>query len=172
MGISGTIYKTLFLLHLLAIIVGFGSSFVYPMLAAKTKDLEPKERYAVNHAAFSVSKFLTSYPLYAAGLFGLLLIPASDETWKFSQAWISTAFLLYVLVLLVAVFLHGPNLKAMDELGAKLAAGQVTPPKGDGPPKEVREMTERASKAGMYGGVLHVFFLLLMLDMIFKPGMI
>ena len=166
-----TLYKIFFLLHLLTIIVGFGSSFVYPVLAAKTKDLDPKERFAVNHAAYSVSKYLTSYPLYAAGLFGVLLVPTSEEAWKFSQTWVSTAFLLYVLALLVAIFLHGPNLKAMDELGAKLAAGKVTPPKGEGPPKEVKEMDERASRAGMYGGMLHLFFFLLMLDMIFKPGL-
>lgn len=166
-----TLYKILFLLHLLAVIVGFGSSFVYPMLAAKTKDLDPKERYAVNHTAFSVSKYLTSYPIYAAGVFGILLIPASEESWKFSQTWVSVAFLLYVLALLVATFLHMPNLKAMDELGGRLAAGKITPPKGEGPPKEVKEMEERASRAGMYGGMLHLLFLLLMLDMIFKPGL-
>lgn len=166
-----TLYKILFLLHLLAIIVGFGSSFVYPMLAAKTKDLDPKERYAVNHTAYGVSKYLTSYPIYAAGLFGILLIPTSEQAWKFSQTWISVAFLLYILALLVAIFLHQPNLKAMDELGGRLAAGQVSAPKGEGPPKEVKEMEERASRAGMYGGVLHLLFLLLMLDMIFKPGL-
>ena len=166
-----TIYKILLLLHLLAVIVGFGSSFVYPVLAAKTKVLDPKERYAVNHTAFSVSKFLTTYPLYAAGALGILLVVTSEESWKFSQAWVSSAFFLYILALLVAVFLHGPNLKAMDELCGRLAAGQITPPKGEGPPKEVKEMEERASRAGMYGGLLHLFFLLLMLDMVFKPGL-
>jgi len=166
------LYQLLFLLHLTAVIVGFGSSFVYPVLAARSRKLPPKEAYAVNHTAFSVSRYLTTYPIYAAGFFGLTLIFASENSQElFKQRWVSIAFFLFILAVLVELFLFYPNAKAMDALSEKLA--NATPgAQGEpgGKPKEVAEIEERGSRASMYGGILHLFFLLLMIDMIWKPG--
>jgi hypothetical protein len=160
------VYNLLFFLHIACIVVGFGSSFVYPVLAVKARELSPKEAFAINHAAFSSSKFLTSYPIYAAGFFGLCLIFASEEVWTFKQTWISLALLMFIIAVAIATFLHMPNLKAMDALGEKLANAE---PKAGGPPKELAELQERGQKAAMYGGILHLLWLLLMLDMVFKP---
>ena len=166
------LYQVLFLLHLTAVIVGFGSAFVYPVLASKARKLGPKEAYAVNHTAFSISRYLTTYPIYAAGAFGLALVFASENAEVlFKQRWISIAFFLFILAVLVELFLFYPNAKAMDALAEKLAnatPGQDGEPAGK--PKEVAELEERGSKAGMYGGMLHLFFFLLMIDMIWKPG--
>lgn len=169
MGYGTFPYQVVYLIHLACIVVGFGSSFVYPVLAARSRNLSPREAYAVNHTALEISPYLTSYPIYGAGAAGLLLIILSDQVFTFSQTWISIAFLVYALAVLVAVFLHSPNLKAMDELQANLvdappgAAGSEAPP-------EVAELQERGQKAAMYGGVLHLFWLILMIDMIWKPG--
>ena len=59
----------------------------------------------------------------------------------------------------------------MDELEEQLVVGSVKAGADGGPPKEVAELGERSSKAAMYGGVLHVIWLLLMIDMIWKPGL-
>lgn len=168
------VYRIVFFLHVLAVIVGFGSSFVYPMLAAASRKLDdPGQKYAINHAALGVSKMITTPVIYAAGALGVLLVLLSGQdgvmTIKFSETWISIALLLFIIAVAVAAGLHVPNLKAMDGLAEKLAAGQATPSKA-GPPKEVLELQERGKKAGMYGGILHLLFLLLLLDMIFKPG--
>ena len=171
MGMDSFTYKFVFLLHLTAVVVGFGSAFVYPMLSSRARKLEPKEAYAVNHAAYGIGRYLTSYPIYAAIVFGILLVVLSDQNFKFSQTWVSVAFVVVICAVLLNVFLHEPNLKAMDALQEKLANGTVTPGK-DGKPKEVTELQERGSRAGMYGGVLHLFFLILMIDMIWKPGLI
>jgi len=166
MGSGGNLYKFVYLLHLITIVVGFGSSFVYPMLAAKARGLSPKEAYAVNHSAFSVSKYLTSYPIYAAGFFGLCLIPLSEGQWTFKQTWVSLALLLYIIALACALFLHLPNLKAMDALAEKMSK---TAPSKTGPPKQLAELQERGQRAAMYGGLMHLLWLLLMIDMVFKP---
>jgi hypothetical protein len=164
------VYHLFLLLHLLAIIVGFGSSFVWPLLAAKARGLDqPPTGYALNKAGFEVSKVLTTPFIWAAGAFGIILV-AIGEGWKFSQTWVSIAFLLFFAAALFALFVHTPNLKAMLSLQERLASGNVTPTQG-GPPAEVAELQARGKRAGMYGGLLHLAFLLLLIDMIWKPGL-
>ena len=169
MGYQTFVYQVVYLIHLACVIIGFGSSFVYPMLAAKARKLPIREAYAINHTALEVSPYLTSYPIYGAGAAGLVLVVLSDKVYSFSQTWISAAFALYILALLVALFLHSPNLKAMDALQAKLVDGPELPA-GSAAPPEVAELEERGQKAAMYGGLLHLFWLALMIDMIWKPG--
>lgn len=169
MGTEAFLYKFVFLLHITLVVVGFGSSFVYGLLAVQARKLEPKESYAVNHAAFSISKYLTTYPIYAAMVCGIILVVLSDKLFTFSQTWVSLAFVLSLVAILVANLLLYPNTKAMDALQEKLASGQVTPGADGGPPKEVAELQERGGKQGMYSGILHLIFLLLMIDMIWKP---
>jgi hypothetical protein len=170
MGYGSFTYQVVYLIHLACIVVGFGSSFVYPVLAVRSRKLAPREAYAVNHLALEVSPYLTSYPIYGAGAAGLLLIVLSDEVFTFSQTWISIAFLVYILAVLLAIFLHAPNLKAMDALQAKLVDAPAGTPGSEAPP-EVAELEERGQKAAMYGGILHLFWLILMIDMIWKPGL-
>lgn len=170
-------YRILFFLHILLAIVGFGSTFVWPALSSQARKLDdPGQRYAITHAGYVLGKPLSSYPIYGVGLTGILLVvfskpgfPGAEPSIKFSETWISIAFLLYFIALAVSIFLHMPNIKAMDELGAKLAAGDVTPQPG-GPPAEVVEIQERGKKAAMFGGILHLLFVLILLDMVFKPG--
>ena len=169
MGYGSFLYQVVYLIHLGCIVVGFGSSFVYPLLAAKARDLPPREAYAINHTALGISKYLTSYPIYAAGAAGVVLVILSDKAISFSDTWISIAFLVFILALLVALFLHTPNLKAMDALQARLLDGPQLPAGSEAPP-EVAELAERGQKAAMYGGLLHLFWLVLMIDMIWKPG--
>jgi hypothetical protein len=97
-----------------------------------------------------------------------VLVGASNE-WKFSQTWVSIAFVLFLIGVGVSLFVHQPNLRAMNALQEKLVSGQATPAQG-GPPAEVAELQARGKRAGMVGGILHLIFLLLVIDMIWKPG--
>jgi len=168
MGFNSFGYKIVVLLHLLTVIVGFGSSFVWPALASKARALSPAEGYAVNHTAFSLGKGLTTYPIYAAGATGLLLVimnQISDGPFTFKDTWISIAIVLFIGAACLAGFLHNPNLAKMDELSARLEAGDVTP-NPNGPPAEVLELQDRGKQAAMYGGILHLLFALLLIDMV------
>jgi arginine exporter protein ArgO len=165
------LYKILLLLHLATVIVGFGSAFVYPVLRSQARRLPANEAHAINHASFAVTASLSTYPTIAAGVFGILLIVTSDEVFKFSQTWVSIAFLLWLLVLAVAFLLHQPNLKAMDALGQRLADGSVTESRTGGEPKEVVELKEREAKAASFSGMMHLLWFLLLIDMIWKPGL-
>lgn len=161
-------YRFLLLLHILFIVVGFGSSFVYPALASRARQLPPPQGYAIGHSSLDVAKFLTTIPIYLAGATGIILVGVS-EAWKFDQEWVTIAFVLFFFGVLFSAFVHAPNLKKMDELQARLVAGEGTPNPGGGPPAEVAELQARGRRAGMTGGILHLTFLLLVIDMIWKP---
>jgi MFS family permease len=171
MGVGGSLYKLVLLLHLSAVVIGFGSNFVYPVLNVRARKLAPKERFAVAHAAYQIERSLTTGPMILAGILGLILVLVSDELWTFSQLWVSVAFLLYFVGTGVSIFLVAPNAKAMDELGARLAQGQITASKSGGAPKEAVELEARAGKAAAFGGIIHLVWFLLMVDMIWKPGL-
>ncbi len=173
MGPDTFIYKLFLLLHLGAAVIGFGSTFVFPVLGSKAKALgptAPKEAYAISHAAHEAGKILATPFIYATGAIGLVLVATSDSVWKFNQLWIEIAVVLFVAAACLAGFLHNPNLKAMDGLSEKLASGQITPNPAGGPPMEVGELAERGQKAGAFGGMLHVLWFLMMIDMVWKPG--
>jgi hypothetical protein len=163
-------YRFLYLLHILFVVVGFGSTFVYAAMARRARALPPAEGHAVGHLSLEVGKGLTTGPIYGAGIVGIVLVAVS-ETFEFSQAWISIAFVLFILGVVLSAFLHTPNLKAMDRLQERLIAGEATPGPEGGPPAEVLELQQRGKRAGMFGGILHLIFLLLVIDMIWKPGL-
>jgi uncharacterized membrane protein len=161
-------YDLLYTLHILAIVIGFGTTFAYPVYARRARQLPPNEGYAITHTSIEVGKILTTYVIWAAGLFGIILVGVSDA-WEFSQTWVSIAFVLFFFGVLFSWFVHSPNLKKMDELQARLVAGDAKPNPGGGPPPEVAELQARGKRAGMTGGILHLVFLLLVIDMIWKP---
>jgi hypothetical protein len=167
-----TIYDFVLFIHIAAAIVGFGSSFVWPALASKARGLGPEKGYVLTHTSLELSKRLTSIPIYVTGGSGVLLILLADRagrSWDFSDPWISIAFVLFFAALGVSLGLHYPNLKKMDALSAALAAGNATPGAQGGPPVEVLELQDRGKQAAMYGGILHLLFVLLLADMIWKP---
>jgi len=170
-GTDTFVFKFFLLLHLLCVIVGFGSTFVYPMFAAGARSLDPAVRGTVGRISLGVSKKITTPFIYAAGAFGIVLVVLSDKVFKFSQAWISVAFVLFIIGILVSTFVHYPNLKAMNALSEKLTSGAASPPAGGGPPPEVAELEARGKRVPMYSGILHLLFLLIMIDMIWKPGL-
>jgi hypothetical protein len=160
-------YRFLFLLHIVFIVVGFGTSFAYPALASRARKLPPVEGHAIGHSTLEINRNVTTYPIWAAGLTGIILVGVSEQ-WKFSQAWVSIAMVLFFAAVLFAWFVHVPNLKKMDALQEELLAG-ATPAGQSGPPPQVAELQARGKRAGMNGGLLHLAFLLLVIDMIWKP---
>lgn len=163
-------YDFLLWLHILLAIVGFGSTFVWPFLAAKSRQLgDPKVGYYVSQMAFDGGKILSGPFIYGVGITGVLILLVGP--WEMSEAWVSIAFAVYLVALGVSLGLHLPNLKAMLGLQEQLATMDGPPPgAAAGPPPQVVELQERGKKAQMYGGILHLLFVLLLLDMVFKPG--
>jgi hypothetical protein len=163
-------WKLLFLLHLLCVTVGFGSTFVYPLLGKIASERTAAEGTVLTDAALYAAKRVTTPVIYAAGFFGLVL--AIVGPYDMGKAWIAIAIVLFAAAVVFAGFVHVPNLVAMNKLSHQLSdAGP--PPAGvapSGPPPQVAQIEARGKRAAMNGGILHLVFLLLMLDMIWKPG--
>lgn len=162
-------YRFLVLLHITAAIIGFGSSFIWPVLATKARRYDPPTGHAINMVSDETSKWFTTYMIFATTIVGVVLVAVSSP-WKFSQTWVWLALVLNIVAILIAEVLHYPNLQAMLAAEGRLAAGSTTPGP-DGTSAEALEIEEREKNAAMYGGILHFMFLLIMIDMIWKPGL-
>jgi hypothetical protein len=157
-------YKLFFLLHLLCVVVGFGSTFVWAALMPRVRKLPPEASLEMSKTVFLLAKRLTTPFTWAAGAFGIGLVILSDKFIKFSDAWISIGFTLFVIGALVAMFVLLPANKKMIDLQEELVA--AAPPAGGGAPPQVAELDATGKRVAAVGGFLHLIFLLLMIDMV------
>lgn len=167
------LYELFFFLHILCAIVGFGSTFVYAMAGPRAgKEGGPVGAWVVRFLV-DASKVLTTPFIYATGAFGVLMVlTAQDDLIQFSDTWISIAFGLFIIGAVMGYLLHknGQEMLAtvaeLEAMGPPPAGG---PPAG-GPPPQVAKMQELGKKQGMLSGISHLVFVLMLLDMVFKPG--
>jgi uncharacterized membrane protein len=141
-------YRVLFLLHILSVLVAFAPAFVWPIVNAQTRRTGEKVPSGIAGLAARNTMTIHGPALVLAGLFGLLMVVTSDEVWTFSQTWVSLAFLVWFALLGVVFGLIFPTEK-------KIAAGD--------------EAAER--KMGMFGGIAHTLLLVMLILMIWKPGL-
>jgi uncharacterized membrane protein len=141
-------YKLVLLLHIFTVLVAFAPAMVWPIVrvqARKRGSALPSDlaaQSAVNEAT------IHGPAVIAAGAFGILLIILSDEVWEFSQVWISIAFVVWFAMLGVVYGLLVPA-------GRKAAAGDAG----------------AEAKLPMFTGFLHILLLVMLVVMIWKPGL-
>lgn len=177
---TDNLYRFLVFLHVLAVIVGFGSTFVYPFTgnyASKHPGLEAK---GISNANMVAGLKVTEPAIYAAGVLGLILVIVGP--YGFDTTWVSLSIALYIAALVFSIFVHQPNLKRMDALVNELAAMGPPPARGDGPlpggpsgpperetggpPPQVIEMEACGKAAARNGGILHLTFAVVLVLMV------
>jgi hypothetical protein len=146
-------YKLLLFLHILSIVVAFAPAFVNPLLDSRLKAEgssladHPRISYILAHNGERVY----GPALVLSGLFGIGMIFSSKthgvQIFEFSQAWVSIAFVLWILLL-------GVVFAGIIPAEKKVADGRV----------------EEAKHVAMYGGIAHLLFFFMLIDMIWKPG--
>jgi cytochrome bd-type quinol oxidase subunit 2 len=109
---DSTGYKIFLLIHVVAVVVAFGGNFVQPMLARAGN---------VADETFAKAALYIQLPaLVVVFVAGMGLIGLSDEAWTFSQTWVSLAFLVsivaIVLQFLVSRAFKGGNAKQVPML--------------------------------------------------------
>jgi hypothetical protein len=167
MGLSSTLYKLIYLLHLGSVITGFGAVMVASFLDARARDLPAGDRRVLVRAVNQLGRAMVTGPVILAGVLGIVLVILSDEAFTFAQMWISIAFLLWFGVLGVWLLLVAPNAKAMEAIGAQLAGGGAAAAGSD----QAAELAARGKRAAAFTGIVHLLWLALMVDMIWKPGL-
>ncbi|UDY37293.1 hypothetical protein [Dermatobacter hominis] len=129
--VDTTGFRILLLIHVLAAVVAFGGNFVQPMLVRGGAD---------NATLGKANKVIQLPSLIILLLAGIGLILTSDEVFKFSQTWVSIAFL----VVIVAIVLQFLVARAYEN-------------------------DNRSIVPGLTGG-LHICLVIALYLMIWKPG--
>ncbi len=96
MGVDGDLYNLVLVLHILAVIIGFGGMFIAGFYGNESRRLPADEGLVVAQATMKVSGQVPTVAVFAVPILGILLVLMSDDVWQFSQAWISLSFLLYI----------------------------------------------------------------------------
>jgi uncharacterized membrane protein len=143
-----TLFKLLFLGHMLSFAVAFAPAIVNPVLQAQLRsdgDLTALQR-VVGHLAGN-SKRIHFPALIALGGFGIAMVLTSDPVFGFDDTWVSLAFLVWLAIAGVVSGVIMPNER-------KLAAGDL----------------EAEKKVAVGGQIATVLTLLMLYLMIWKPG--
>jgi hypothetical protein len=162
-----TVYHLLVVGHLLTVIVGFGSTFVYPLLGAQASKRRGKEGAAISEASLHAGHIVTSPVIIAAAVFGLLLVAFGPYNWD--DRFVMIAIPVVVAAVAFSFLVHLPNLTRMSALANELAAMGPPPAGAAGPPPQAIELEKRGKDAGRNGGILTLAFLVLLVLMVFKP---
>jgi uncharacterized membrane protein len=166
-GISSFAYRLVYLLHILSAIIGFGGVILSGVYAARARKLPPGEALAIMEANTFVAEKVAQIFIYLTAVWGFGLVGLSDEVWKFSQTWVWLSIVLFVIAVGISHGVMRPRIHRMLDLMRAVATRGA--PAG-GPPPEAKEMGAIGQQVGMTGVVLDVFLVVLLVLMIWKPG--
>lgn len=159
MGVDSRLYEFVFALHLLAVVIGFGGTFIATFYGMEAQRRAGRDGTLIADTTMRVTEKVPTMAVYSVPILGILLILLSDDTWKFSEAWVGLSMLLYVAILVIALAVHIPNLRQMIAARSRIDEG--------GPNSGLAAM-ER--KAATFGGILNVLWIIVLFLMVFKPG--
>jgi len=169
-GINTGIFKLVLVLHILSAIVGFGAVLLNGIYGQQARARRGPEGLAITQANFLVSR-IALYFIYAVFVFGVLLVVLSDKVWSFSDSWITTAIVLYVIGIGLTHGLLMPNVRRIIALQEELVA-MGPPPAGAAagqPPPQVVEIEERGRRVGIVSTVLQLNLVVILMLMVWGP---
>ncbi|HEX2048765.1 MAG TPA: DUF2269 family protein [Acidimicrobiales bacterium] len=158
MGVGSNLYDLVLVLHILAAIIGFGGTFIAGFYGAESARRPGGEGLAIAETTMKVTSLAPTMAVYTVPILGILLILLSDDVWQFSDAWISLSFLLYIVILVLALAVQVPNIRKMIELRKGTEGVQTT------------EVERRARTSAVVGGILNLLWVAILFLMVFKPG--
>lgn len=145
--VDETVYHLVYLGHIVAILIAFAPAVIHPLLGARLEKRNDGSLRAFLVEASVLGRKVYGNALVASGLFGILLVLMSDDNYEFSDAWISIAFVLWFAMLGVV---HGMLLPSER----KWADGD----------------DDAGNRVKLAGQIATVLLLLMLVDMIMKPG--
>lgn len=151
-------YSVVLFIHVLAVVVGFGVVFTYPLLDAYARrtrivDLVVLHRFQV---------FLTSRLIQPALLVILIAgIYLATDRWSMGDGWISATFAILIVIGGLAGAVIGPTEKKLLRLAERdLKLGQ----------KPSDDYEREAIKLARFGGLASLLIVVAVFLMVTKPG--
>jgi hypothetical protein len=163
--ISG-FYKFWFLLHIVSVVFGIGTVVLNGLYAQQAQSRPGPSGRAITEANFFVSN-VAEYIIYTVPLWGILLVLASHDNFKFSQTWIWLALLLYIVAIGISHAVMFPGIKRIIALQKEMESEPVG---AGGAPPQVAEMEAIGRRVGTGGMVLDLLVVVILVLMIWKPG--
>ncbi len=158
MGIDTNLYEFVLVLHILAVIIGFGGMFISGFYGNEALKRPGREGLAVAETTAKITALAPMMAIYSVPILGILLVLLSDDTWKFSEAWVSLSFLLYIVLLVLAITVQTPTVRKMIALRSGADGAQPL------------EMQKLGRTAATVGGIVNVLWIIVLFLMVFKPG--
>jgi hypothetical protein len=151
-------------LHIVAVIVAFGPTFVYPLLgryAAK----HPEHGLAVAHISELIERRLIIPVAVVVPFLGLALIYTGHfDLWK--SEWLVISISLYVIAFFFAVLVQARNGARLVKIASSMPPGPP-PPGATGPPPEMAAVIKKLQLGLMF---LTSLILVIALLMVWRPG--
>jgi drug/metabolite transporter (DMT)-like permease len=111
-------YELLLLLHILGVVIGFGSVVLNGLYGAEARKRRGPGGVAIGEANYAVSN-VAEYFIYSVPITGIALVLVSD-VWEFDETWVWLSIVLYVVGLGIS---HGSQIPSARRL--VLAGGFV-----------------------------------------------
>lgn len=153
-------YNVVLFIHVLAVVVGFGVVFTYPLLDAYARRTNVGDLVALHRFQVFLTSRLIQPALLVIILAGLYLA-TSDHGWSLGDAWISATFAIAIVLGGLAGAVFGPTEKKLLALAQRdLEQGQK--------PSDAYE--REAIKLARFGGLGLLLVTAALFLMITKPG--
>jgi uncharacterized membrane protein len=160
-------YQILVMLHILCVIGGFGAvsyNALYVNLAQRRAGTSGTTAVVeVNTLVSGLAELL----IYAALVFGIGAVTASNSTLKFSQAWLTAAVVVYLVDVGV---LHGWIRRFQRRYVALARRVEAAEPAPGSRPPEIGELAGLERRIALGWGVFNVLVVGAVYLMVFKPG--
>lgn len=172
-AIGDTGYDIILYLHVLAAIVGFGSTFAAASNAVTAKKLQGAMGLGITKASKRTGDVLITPLTWLTGLLGFGVAGMSEDVYELSDTWLALSVILWLVGGITAAVVLKPAINKMVALQEELVAMGPPPegaPAAGGPPPQVLELERTGRTIGMTSGVLHLMFLVILFLMVFKPG--
>jgi uncharacterized membrane protein len=162
MGVTGSFYKILLVLHIACAIAGFGGlawNGLYLVLARRRGGQAEGGALDVNAEVSRIAEFL----IYAVFILGILVVATSKSAWKFSQGWLSAAMVMYIVALgIYHGFIKRTQREYRQVIGRLSAAA---PPAGP----QVSQLEQLEQRINLGWGAFDVVVLVIVWLMVAKP---
>jgi hypothetical protein len=175
-GYRENLYDLVLVLHIVAVVVGFGTVALNGVYGIAAKNARGIGAVAISKANYQATT-IAEKAIYAVPVLGILLVVLSDGAIKFSETWVWLALVLYAIGIGLSHAILIPADKRaialMEELAAApvgVGAGAGGGPGAGGPPPQAIELEALGQRMAITGTVLNLLVVAVVVLMVFKPG--
>jgi len=154
-------------LHILAAIIAFGPSFVFPILGSFSNKEPMHGNFALRVGAAIEDRLVIPFAL-TMPISGILMIVVSNGAVQWLRFWFLLAVAFYVLAMFIAVVIQRGIVHQMIHMTSHMPAPAPAGPgaASAGPPPEFLALVRRSQMNGMF---LTLLLVLIVILMIFRP---